>query len=110
MKNIKLRIKIVLTNISRIIISFLFINLGNLFKNSLYVQASEYSYENISCYFAGPSYNNIINENGKNGNLNKLDISHVFIIIVPIVVIIVITAIIIIKHKNKKKDKKYNDK
>ncbi len=101
MKNVKL--KVVLTNISRIITSFLFINLGSLI-HSKYVNAASARME-PSCYLVGPTdshYNNSVSEAGK----QIIGTDNVFIILVPIAIIVIIVGIVIYKcKKNKKKEK-----
>ena len=52
MKNFILKFKIIITNILRVITSFLFINLSSLFQKN--IEASSQSIE-ITCYAAGPS-------------------------------------------------------
>ena len=91
MKKRFLKFKIAMTNISRIIMSFLFVNVGYLFRNS--VLAVE-----PTCYDVGPSASDSI-------NLEK-----VFIIVVPIVLVIAVVSYIIIKKKKSKKKKEEENK
>lgn len=89
-----LKLKITMTNISRIIMSLLFVNLGYLFQNN--VQASM---EPI-CYLAGPSTDAKLVS-------NSINLQKVFIIAVPIVLVIALVSFIIIKrNKSKKKENK----
>ena len=99
MKKRFLKLKIIMTNISRVIMSFLFVNVGYLFRNSvLAVEPTCYDVgpsvrAEVTCYAAGPSASNSI-------NLEK-----VFIIVVPIVLVIAVVSYIIIKKKKSKKKK-----
>ena len=93
MKKLILRLKIIITNISRIIMSFLFVNLGSLFQNN--VQASI----EPTCYIAGPSVDEKVVS-------NSINLEKVFIIAVPIVLVIAIVSFIIIKKKKSKKKEK----
>lgn len=95
MKKFVLKLKIITTNISRIIMSFLFVNLGSLFQNS--VQASI----EPTCYIAGPS----VDEKVVSTSVN---LEKVFIIAVPIVLVIALVSFIIIKRKKSKKKEKDN--
>lgn len=93
MKKRFLKLKIAMTNISRVIMSFLFVNVGYLFQNSvLAIKASDIVAE-PTCYAAGPSAPGAI-------NLKK-----VFIIAVPIVLVIAVVLFIIVKKKKSKKKK-----
>ncbi len=93
MKKLALKLKIIMTNISRIIMSFLFVNLGALFQNN--AQASI----EVTCYMAGPSVDKKIVS-------NSINLEKVFIIVVPIVLVIAIVSFIIIKKKKSKEEKK----
>lgn len=95
MKKLILKLKIIMTNISRIIMSFLFVNLGPLFQNN--VQASI----EPSCYIAGPSVDEKVVS-------NSINLQKVFIIAVPIVLVIALVSFIIIKKKKSKKKEKEN--
>ena len=95
MKKLILKLKIIMTNISRIIMSFLFVNLGSLFQNN--VQASI----EPSCYVAGPSVDEKVVS-------NSINLQKVFIIAVPIVLVIALVSFIIIKKKKSKKKEKEN--
>lgn len=96
MKNIILNLKIIWTNFSRILMSFLFINVGNFFGNKAHASME------LSCYITGPSED--VN------NASNFNVGNVFIIFVPIVIIAIAVISIIIRHKNKKKEKKNKDK
>ena len=97
MKKRFLKLKIAMTNISRIIMSFLFVNVGYLFQNS--VQAvknpnykltpADLTGQEPSCYIAG---------------LPRFELN-VFIISVPIVLVIALVLFIIVKKKKSKKKK-----
>lgn len=95
MKKLILKLKIIMTNISRIIMSFLFVNLGFLFQNN--VQASM----EPTCYIAGPSVDEKVVS-------NSINLQKVFIIAVPIVLVIALVSFIIIKKKKSKKKEKEN--
>ena len=89
MKRLILKLRIVFTNISRVIMSLLFVNLGTLLRYNVY--ASE-----PSCYFTVPT-------------VEKNNSENVIFIVVPIVLIIIlisaIISIIILKNKKKKDEK-----
>mgnify|MGYP003371481051 CR=1 FL=1 len=97
MKNLKF--KIAMTNISRVIISFLFVNLSSLFQNS--VQALDANSDvhipqgpvEPMCYYA--AYN----------APQEVTFEKVFIIAVPIVLVIAGVSFLIIKRKKAKKNK-----
>lgn len=95
MKKLILKFKITMTNISRIITSFLFVNLGYLFQNN--VQASI----EPTCYIAGPSADEKVVS-------NSINLQKVFIVAVPIVLVVAIVSFIIIKKKKSKKNEKEN--
>lgn len=94
MKKLILKSKIIMTNISRVIMSFLFVNLGSLFQNS--VQASV----EPTCYIAGPTLDEKVS--------SSFSLEKVFIIAVPIVLVIALVSFIIIKRKKSKKKEKDN--
>ena len=89
-----------MTNISRIIMSFLFINLSSLFQNN--AQATNTNVNEpiiITCYDAGPT-------NTKEVLVDSMNLEKVFIIAVPVVIVIALISLIIIKKKKSKKEKK----
>ena len=90
MKKIFLKIRIIMTNISRIIMSLLFINLSSLFQNN--AQAT----------------NTNVNEPiiiTKEALVDSMNLEKVFIIAVPVVIVIALVSLIIIKKKKSKKEK-----
>lgn len=89
MKKKFLKPKIIMTNISRVIMSFLFVNMGYLFQNS--VQAVKMP--EPSCYFVGSPIE------------PKVNLEKVFIIAIPIVLVIALVLFIIVKKKKSKKNK-----
>lgn len=95
MRKVILKFKIIMTNISRIIMSFLFVNLGYLFQNN--VQASI----EPTCYIAGPSSDEKVVS-------NSIKLQKIFIIAVPVVLVILLVSFIIIKRKKSKKKEKEN--
>lgn len=100
MKKIFLKIRIIMTNISRIIMSFLFINLSSLFQNN--AQATNTNVNEpiiITCYYTGP-------QSTKETLVDSMNLEKVFIIAVPVVIVIVLVSLIIIKKKKSKKEKK----
>lgn len=100
MKKIFFKIRIIMTNISRIIMSFLFINLSSLFQNN--AQATNTNVNEpiiITCYDAGPP-------NTKEALVDSMNLEKVFIIAVPVVIVIALISLIIIKKKKSKKEKK----
>ncbi len=111
MKKRFLKFKIAMTNISRIIMSFLFVNVGYLFQNS--VQATD-NLVQTTCYSTAPSTSNSINTEftpyitcysaGPSAS-NSINLEKVFIIVVPIVLVIAVVSYIIIKKKKSKKKK-----
>ena len=102
MKKRFLKFKIIMTNISRIIMSFLFVNVGYLFQNSVLavknpnreLTPADLTGQELSCYIAGPP---------------RFELN-VFIIAVPIVLVIALVLFIIIKKKKSKKNKKEEEK
>lgn len=95
MKKLILKLKIIMTNISRIIMSFLFVNLGSVFQNSVHASIDP------TCYIAGPT-------DGAKVNSTSVSLEKVFIIAVPIVLVIALVSFIIIKRKKSKKKEKDN--
>ena len=97
-----LKFKIAMTNISRVIMSFLFVNVGYLFQNSVLavknpnreLTPADLTGKELSCYIAGPP---------------RFELN-VFIIAVPIVLVIAVVSFIIIKKKKSKKNKKEEEK
>ena len=90
MKKKNLKLKILLTNIRRIIMSFLFVNLGTLFQNNVkaIIDINTVSLNSqMTCYDSGPQ------------PTMWEKIEHVFILIVPITLIILL--IIFISKKKK---------
>lgn len=98
MKKVVLKLKIIMTNIARVIMSFLFVNLGSFFQNG--VQASQRTIE-PTCYIAGHS----VDEKVVSSSVN---LEKVFIIAVPIILVIVLISFVIIKIKKSKKKEKDN--
>ena len=100
MKKRFLKLKIAMTNISRIIMSFLFVNLGYLFRNTvLAIKASDTTVINEpTCYSTAP-YATAPSAS------NSINLEKVFIIVVPIVLVIAVVSYIIIKKKKSKKKK-----
>lgn len=101
--NKKLKLKIILTNIRRVIMSVLFVNLA--FMNKVFAEstfAEVLRKQGPTCYATGPQIE------------PAYTIRHVFIGLVPIVLVIglVMWGIIYIvkKHKNKSKKEENNDK
>lgn len=108
MKKIFLKIRIIMTNISRIIMSFLFINLSSLFQNN--AQATNTNVNEpiiITCYVAGPqnTKENFVDPR-KLELIDSMNLEKVFIIAVPVVIVIALISLIIIKKKKSKKEKK----
>lgn len=95
MKKSVLKFKIIITNISRVIMSFLFVNLSSLFPNSYASQ----SHMEITCYAPLPP--------DERSYFASINLAKVFIIAVPIVLVIALVSFIIIEmKKNKEKDNK----
>ena len=105
MKKRFLKFKIAMTNISRVIMSFLFVNVGYLFQNSVQAVNNQYrtptpteligeEIPDLSCYIAGPP---------------RFELK-VFIIAVPIVLAIALVLFIIVKKKKSKKKKEEENK
>lgn len=92
MKKKFLKPKIIMTNISRVIMSFLFVNMGYLFQNSVQgVQGAKMP--EPSCYLVGSPIE------------PKVNLEKVFIIAIPIVLVIALVLFIIVKKKKSKKNK-----
>ena len=98
MKKLILRLKIIITNISRIIMSFLFINLNFSLANKVFgVSLKDIDSMQITCYDAGPS--EIV-------STNTFTLKNVLIILVPVAIIIGVIILIVKKKKNKSKEEK----
>lgn len=98
MKKLILRLKIIITNISRIIMSFLFINLNFSLANKVFgVSLKDIDSMQITCYEAGPS--EIV-------STNTFTLKNVLIILVPVAIIIGVIILIVKKKKNKSKEEK----
>ena len=113
MKKLKLKLKIIITNISRIVWSFLFINLHLSYFNRIpVVRAYEIDPNDITCYYAGPPkrLENTTNTIGS----NNITMKNVLIILVPVAIVIGIAVLIVKaktkKQKEEKKEEKENDK
>lgn len=100
MKKWILKIRILLTNISRVIMSFLFINLNFSFLNKVYgVSLSDSSLE-MTCYDAGPD---VVEP-------EIFTVKNVLVVLVPIVIVVVAVILIMKKRKkNKSKEDKKED-
>ena len=107
MKKWILKIRILLTNISRVIMSFLFINLNFSFLNKVYgVSLSDSSLE-ITCYDAGPEVT-CYADSAIEPEIFTL--KNVLIVLVPIVIVVVAVILIMKKRKkNKSKEDKKED-
>ena len=98
MKKLILRLKIIITNISRIIMSFLFINLNFSLANKVFgVSLKDIDSMQITCYDVGPSA--IV-------STNTFTLKNVLIILVPVAIIIGVIILIVKKKKNKSKEEK----
>ena len=97
--NKKLKLKIILTNIRRVIMSVLFVNLA--FMNKVFAGrfAKEFMEQGPTCYALGPEPVEPV-----------FTIKHVFIGLVPVVLVLGIVICIVKKHKNKSKKEENNDK
>lgn len=97
--NKKLKLKIILTNIRRVIMSVLFVNLA--FMNKVFAgrQFVEFVEQGPTCYDRGPEPVEPV-----------FTIKHVFIGLVPVVLVLGIVICIVKKHKNKSKKEENNDK
>ena len=98
MKKLILKIKILLTNISRITMSFLFINLNFFYTNRVFGVVRPEDFGEPTCYDVGPT----------TGDKIEMIFEDVLIILVPIA--IVVGIIIIKRKKNKSKEEKEDDK
>ena len=98
MKKILLKTRIVLTNISRIIMSFLFINLKFSLANEVFgVYLKDFdSVQQPTCYEAAP----------KIVSTNTFTLKNVLIILVPVAIIIGVIILIVKKKKSKSKEEK----
>lgn len=112
MKKIILKTKIILTNISRVIMSFLFINLNfSLANKVLGVSLNDISTQ-ITCYDAGPS--EIVStqitcygaDPSEIVSTNTFTLKNVLIILVPVAIIIGSIILIAKKRKSKSKEEK----
>lgn len=102
MKKMLLKIRILLTNLSRVIMSFLFINLNFSFANKVFgVSLKDIESMQITCYDAGPS--EIV-------STNTFTLKNVLIILVPVAIIIGVIILIVKKKKSKSKEEKKNAK
>lgn len=98
MKKILLKTRIVLTNVSRVIMSFLFINLNFSLANKVFgVSLNNIDSLQITCYDAGPS--EIV-------STNTFTLKNVLIILVPVAIIIGAIILIVNRKKNKSKEEK----
>lgn len=98
MKKMLLEIRILLTNISRVIMSFLFINLNFSFTNKVFgVSLEDINSMQITCYDAGPS--EVV-------STKTFTLKNVLIILVPVAIIIGVIILIIKKKYNKSKEEK----
>lgn len=98
MKKLLLKTRIVLTNISRVIMSFLFINLNFSLANKVFgVSIKDIEPTQITCYDAGPS--EIV-------STKTFTLKNVLIILVPVAIIIGVIIFIVKKKKNKSKEEK----
>lgn len=99
MKKMLLKIRILLTNISRIIMSFMFINLNFSYANRvLGVSINDLDIQ-MTCYDVGPPIE----------SANTLTLKNILIILVPVAIIIG-AVILIVKKKSKSKEEKKNAK
>lgn len=94
--NKKLKLKIILTNIRRVIMSVLFVNLA--FMNKVFA-GRVFPDLGVTCYDRGPEPVEPV-----------FTIKHVFIGLVPVVLVLGIVICIVKKHKNKSKKEENNDK
>ena len=98
MKKILLKTRIVLTNISRVIMSFLFINLNfSLANKVLGTTIEEVPQVEMICYGAGPR---------ETLSTNTFTLKNVLIILVPVAIIIGVIISIVKRRKNKSKKEK----
>ena len=98
MKKFIMKLKILVTNISRVIMSLLFVNIEISFMDNVFaVSPSSVSYE-ITCYDVAPPYE------------PKQELNNILIFLVPIVIIIGVVIFIVIKKNKKTKEEKKDDK
>lgn len=98
MKKLLLKTRIVLTNISRVIISFLFINLNFSLADKVFgVSLKDIDSIQTTCY--GVEASEIV-------STNTFTLKNVLIILVPVAIIIGIIILIVRKKKNKSKEEK----
>lgn len=104
MKKIILNMKIFLTNIARVIYSFLFINVGMIFTKLFKVEALSLSdmETEVTCYFAGPPEPTLTE---KISEFIGIDFSNIFFLLVPIALVIFIFVYLYMKRKDKEKEK-----
>ena len=99
MKKLILKLRIIMTNISRIIMSFLFINLNFSLANKVsgtYIGEAE-EMPRITCYAPGPR---------ETPSTNTFTLKNVLIILVPVAIIIGVIILIVKRRKNKSKKEK----
>lgn len=98
MKKLILKLKIIMTNISRIIMSFLFINLNfSLANKVLGATIGDVTQLQITCYDTGPR---------ETLSTNTFTLKNVLIILVPAAIIIGVIISIVKRRKNKSKKEK----
>lgn len=98
MKKLILKLKIIMTNISRIIMSFLFINLNfSLANKVLGATIGDVTQLQITCYDTGPR---------ETLSTNTFTLKNVLIILVPAAIIIGVIILIVKRRKNKSKKEK----
>ncbi len=98
MKKLILKLKIIMTNISRIIMSFLFINLNFSLSNKvLGATIGDVTQLQITCYDTGPR---------ETLSTNTFTLKNVLIILVPAAIIIGVIISIVKRRKNKSKKEK----
>ncbi len=100
MKKMLLKLKILLTNISRVIMSFLFINLNFSYINKVFgVSVSDMSTQ-MTCYDTSPMIQ----------TENTLTLKNILIILVPVIIVVVAVVLIVKNKKSKSKEKKEESK
>ena len=105
MKKLILKLKIIMTNISRIIMSFLFVSLNFSYVNRVFGVSKTNTPLEITCYdVAGYDVGTSIETS------NTLTLKNVLIILVPVVIIIGAIILIVKKKKSKSKEEKKNAK
>ena len=98
MKELILKLRIIMTNISRIIMSFLFINLNfSLANKVLGATIGDVTQLQITCYDTGPR---------ETLSTNTFTLKNVLIILVPAAIIIGVIILIVKRRKNKSKKEK----